>query len=176
MRSVLALAGAALLLSAGTQAKSPEIFRKPVNVTLTDSSPLLVYEPREADPTTVNYKYNPDLWNTTFPRRPWSEWQPGTLGRGDSAHQTNKAGNRVSVTWIGTAIAFKGSCENNCKVSLSIDGGDEEEITPRGGDDTLASCGFSTGDNTERTATLVLKEGAIGLSHVVLSTLVDTYA
>lgn len=177
MPAIFALAAAAISLSASAQAAAPEVYQRPVNVSIPNSSPLLVYQPQEADPSAANYTYSPNLWNTTFVRRPWTEWQPNTLGRGESSHRTNKTGNRVSVSWLGTEVYFYGSCENYCKVSLSVNGGPEQEFTPGQGNGSLAYyTDPSAKANSAKTATLTLKEGAIGVSNVYLTSIIPTYA
>lgn len=179
MPKILAFAAAALL-SASALAADPEISQKPINITVPDSSPLLFYSPPEADPTAVNYTYSADRWNTTFPRRPWTEWQPNTLGRGESAHRTSKAGNSVSVTWLGTEVYFHGTCEEDCRVGLSVNGGPEEEFSPGSGYEGEAPLAFHTDPdakaNSQNTAVLTLKQGTIGVQRVYLTSIIPTYA
>lgn len=171
---------AALLLAAGAQAADAKISQKFINITIPDSSPILVYSPKEADPTAANYTYNPDLWNTTFVRRPWPEWQPNTLGRGESSHRTTKAGNSVSVTWLGTEVYFHGGCEEDCKVTLSVNGGPEKEFTPGVGYEGGGPLAYYTNPdakgNTQNTAVLTLKQGAMSIQRAYLTSIIPTYA
>lgn len=171
------LAAAALLMSFAAEAKSPKLFQRPVNVSLTDNSPLLSYSPPPGDPAADNYVYNASLWNATFSDVPWSAWKEGRLGKGRSAHGTNTSGSQVSITWIGTEVYFLGSCDQ-CKLGLTVSGGDEQEFSPSfPGEDVLAmhtDPGASV--NVENTATLVLKEGRIAFSGVRITSLIPTYA
>lgn len=173
---------AALLLAAGVQhvQAAAQISQKPINITIPDSSPMLVYLPPEADPALPNYKYNADLWNTTFVRRPWTEWQANTLGHGESSHRTTKAGNSVSVTWLGTGVYFHGGCEEDCKVTLSINGGPEKEFTPgpgyEGGGPLAFYNDYDAENNTQNTAVLTLKQGAMSVQRAYLTSIIPTYA
>jgi hypothetical protein len=93
---MLSLAIAALLAAAPTRAITPNCF---FNVTLSDNSPLLHYDP-------------PNAWTSLFVNSPIGSWQPGIMGQGVSSHATYGTAPKITVEYAGTVAWAKGGYDN----------------------------------------------------------------
>lgn len=108
---VLPLAVAALAAVAGlqtAQAITPNCF---FNVSMTDNSPLLHYEP-------------PGAWYSIFVNSKAGSWQPGMMGAGDSSHGSFGLGPKITVEYPGTLSYARGGLSNvsSTPIDFQVDG------------------------------------------------------
>lgn len=106
---MLPLAVAALLAAAApVQAITPNCF---FNVTMSDNSPLLRYDP-------------PSAWFSLFVNSPIDSWQPGLLGQGLSSHSAFGLNATVNIEYPGSTAWVRGGIANvsDTPVLFEIDG------------------------------------------------------
>jgi hypothetical protein len=83
----------------------------PTNATASNATSSTIILPINA---TANITANPVANSSSGVQA----YQPGIIGNGTSTHTTSAAGATVEITWIGTAIYFKG----NGSAELTVDG------------------------------------------------------
>lgn len=108
---VLSLAVAALVALGGlqsAQAITPNCF---FNVSITDNSPLIQYEPHDA-------------WFSLFVNSPIGSWKPGSMGAGASAHTAYGPGPKATIEYPGSIAWAKGGFDNvsSTPLDFQIDG------------------------------------------------------
>lgn len=151
--------------------------RRPLNISITDNSPLLWYDPDVPRPeeNTTRTGAPTDSWNVTWSSTPWSLWTPNRVGHGTSAHATKAVGASVTFSWMGTGVTFLGHLDGQSaavELQLLESFSAQEGEVHYPGDGRLASLhGLSWGWHQVR---LILKAGTVSVTGLEYSTEIET--
>lgn len=158
-------------------ALAAELVRRPLNISITDNSPLLIYRPEiprpEENATRSGMEHQ--SWNVSFSGSKWSEWTPNRVGHGNSEHRVSWPNATVMFSFMGTGVQFLGSVEEQTNIELrliestSADGG---QVAYSEEDGKLASLSVDWGWHTVQ---LFLRTGTLALTGVQFTTEVETF-
>lgn len=166
-----------LAITAITPALAAELFRRPLNISITDNSPLLIYRPEiprpEENATRSGMAHQ--SWNVSFSGSKWSEWTPNRVGHGTSEHRVSWPNATVMFSFMGTRVDFLGSTGERTSIELrliestSADGGQVSYSNKEG---KLASLEVAWGWHTVQ---LFLRTGTVALAGVQFTTEIESF-
>lgn len=165
-----------LSIAAISPALAAELQRRPLNITITDNSPMLIYSPGIPRPEENSTRSGlaRDSWNVSFSNSKWSEWTPNRVGHGTSEHRVSTPNATVSLSFMGTGVRFLGHTEDNANVSLRL----VQSTIPKGrasyddGRGTVADLQLRWGRHTVQ---LTLHNGTMVLTGVEIRTEIETF-